>query len=122
MITQRVKRIRRAALFLLPVLLFNSNAFAQPSTAMIVLSYGNTSCGEFVQATKNEKQNYLYWVLGYISGANIADKGLGRMAGKTFNEDAATVWLTNYCSENALDPFVQAAAKLRIALGGNVVR
>ena len=122
MIIQRVKRIRRAALFLLPVLLFNSNAFAQPSTAMIVLSHGNSSCGEFVQATKNEKQNYLYWVLGYISGANIADKGLGRMAGKTFNEGAATVWLTNYCSENALAPFVQAASKLRIALGGNIIK
>ena len=116
MITQRVQKIRRAALFLLSVLLFNSNAFAQPSTATMILSYGNASCGDFVQATQNEKLDYLNWVLGYISGANIADKGLGRMAGKSFSEGAATVWLTNYCSKNALTLFVNAA------FSGNLVK
>ena len=52
---------------------------AQPLA--LILSWGQDSCGKYVQAEKQEKQMYLSWVLGFISGANTRDTGAGRMGG-----------------------------------------
>jgi hypothetical protein len=90
---------------------------AQPLA--LILSWGQDSCGKYVQAEKQEKQMYLSWVLGFISGANTRDTGAGRMGGHGWDEAGVTAWLQNYCTQNPLTPFVSAAEALRTALGGN---
>src|SRR5665213_1615630 len=89
--------------------------YALPPPAMI-LSWGQDSCGKYVQADEREKQMYLSWALGFISGANTRDIGAGRMGGRGWDEAGITVWMQNYCTQNPLTPFVSAAEALRTAL------
>lgn len=85
---------------------------------VMVLSYGSNDCARFVRAPRQEKQMYLAWTEGFISGANTRDAGASRMAGMFWHQAANTVWLQNYCSQNPLHGFILAAEALRTALGG----
>jgi hypothetical protein len=91
-------------------------AVAEP---VMVLSYGSNDCARFVRAPRQEKQMYLAWTEGFISGANTRDSGASRMAGMFWHQAANTVWLQNYCTENPLNGFILAAEALRTALGGH---
>lgn len=82
----------------------------------MVLSWGSDSCGKYVQAGDQEKQMYLSWTLGFISGQNTQDIGPGRMVGHGWDQAGVLVWLNNYCTANPLTEFVSAATHLRIAL------
>jgi len=113
--------MRHAATGLALILSGALSASASPSQPIMVLSYGMDSCGRFVKADESEKQLYLVWALGFISGANIADNGEGRMAGQSWDEQGATVWLEHYCTEHPLQNFFTAASQFRKALGGNLV-
>jgi hypothetical protein len=53
-----------------------------PPAPIAVLAYGADSCGQYIDAPQSKDDLYLSWVLGFISGANIADTGAGRMAGE----------------------------------------
>jgi hypothetical protein len=91
---------------------------ASPPAPIAVLAYGADSCGQYIDASQSEDDLYLSWALGFISGANIADTGAGRMAGEHWDEPSMAMWLGNFCSQHPLVPFVRAVESLRVALGG----
>lgn len=82
-------------------------------------SYGRNSCGSYAHASKQEKQSFLAWTEGFISGINYNDRGKGRSAGMGSYETENTAWLQNYCAGHPTDPFLVAVSKLRVRLGGN---
>ena len=97
-------------------------AAAAAPAPLVTLSFGGDSCGRFVQALPADQSMYVAWTLGFISGANLYDIGKGKLAGLHWDQAGVTVWLTNYCQNNPLNVFAQAAEKLREAFGGNPPR
>lgn len=89
---------------------------------VMVLSYGSNNCERFVRAPRQEKQMYLSWTECFVSAANMADAGSGRMAWIFWDRAAKANWLQSYCSRNPKDGFLQAAEALRAALGGHTSR
>lgn len=69
------------------------------------------SCGDYTTTDVTTKRWYEHWLLGYISGINR------RWPGKAdFTNGAAvaglTQWVENYCKENPLASFSEAADAL----------
>jgi hypothetical protein len=113
------KTFSRSFAFVLAFATVNAvNAAPQPAQ---ILSYGSDSCARFIQAAAQDKQMYLSYVVGFISGANTRDVGKGRLAGTNWDEAGITVWLSSYCTQNPLAPFASAVEALRVTLGGNAL-
>lgn len=68
-------------------------------------------CGEYATSEATYKRWYEHWLMGYISGVNRYRTGKA-----DFTNDAAvaglTQWVENYCKENPLAPFSEAAEAL----------
>lgn len=85
-----------------------------PDQPYIVLSNGQTTCGEYLKDTELQVRVDVEWVLGYISGVNRFAPANTRMAGSSYREpEAVTAWLANYCRAHALDLLAKAADELR---------
>ncbi len=98
-----------------------AHSSAANAQEFLVLSWGQDTCGQYVQADESQKSIYVTWALGYIAGANSRDHGTGRMAGNGWEQAAVTVWLQNYCNDHPLARFLTAAELLRHELGGNLL-
>jgi hypothetical protein len=111
--------MRRWWFMALMVALSATSAFAQP---FLTLSDGIKSCGAFVSAGPQEKEMFLGWALGFISGANSLASGRDRSAGFGWNREAAVGFLESYCSANPEQPFGVAVIALRNSLPRDELR
>jgi hypothetical protein len=84
----------------------------------MILSCGSNDCDRFLRATAREKQEYLAWAEGFVTGLNIGAIGNQRMTGLFWNQASISAWLNDYCSKNPHSGFVYAAMALRVSLGG----
>ena len=78
-----------------------------------IISFGTSTCGDFVAQSAQGQQMYLSWAAGYISGANMLDQSDARLTGASWTPASFLLWLKNYCSLHDLDPFVKAVGELR---------
>src|SRR4051812_2964810 len=78
-----------------------------------IISFGTSTCGDFVAQSAQGQQMYLSWAAGYISGANMLDPSDARLTGASWTPASFLLWLQNYCSSHDLDPFVKAVGELR---------
>lgn len=78
-----------------------------------ILSYGQDTCGSFVQASPAAKQLYLSWVVGFITGENMLAVGEWRLIGQHWNSGAFLTWLNTYCTAHPLESFLSGAQALR---------
>jgi hypothetical protein len=92
-------------------LIMTSGAAAQ----MVFLpGYGTNPCGNFIAAPAGEQELYLSWTLGFIGGQNSMDSGpMSRTGTTSATRESLLAWLRNYCSQNPLTMFVNAASQLR---------
>lgn len=77
---------------------------------------GGGSCGQWISDRKSNKMMSAtkeFWLLGYISGlAAATDKDVL----KGMDSNSMEAWIDNYCGNNPLDRFVNAADALFIEL------
>jgi len=92
-----------------------TSAVAAP---VMIISSGSNNCERFNRAPLREKQTYLVWTEGYISGVNTRSVGDQRMIGLFWKQSANSAWLQDYCSKNPQQSFVSAVELLRATLGG----
>lgn len=85
---------------------------------VMIISYGSNDCERFTRAPLREKQMYLVWSEGFISGLNTRDVGDQRMAGLFWKQSANSAWLQDYCLKSPQQSFLSAVESLRTALGG----
>lgn len=66
------------------------------------------SCGRWVNTPKQtaEYDVLRYWVLGYLSGANLGAKGTDFLQNR--DADGLTAWIDNYCRQNPLHAMTEA--------------
>jgi HdeA/HdeB family len=57
---------------------------------------GDASCSEFLHADKEQRQSYIAWIEGFISGIN-AERRSNILEGTDM--DDAVRWITNRCKE-----------------------
>lgn len=101
------------AVFLAATLLVTGAHEAQAQHEAMILSEGNSSCGEYI-AEPAKQGVRSSWVLGYISGANSRGPITEALAGSSFQMPATVIgWLQTYCASHPLDPIVTAAEQLR---------
>ena len=71
---------------------------------------GNTSCGEWVNNRKTEKNwmEQCQWMLGFVSAVGYYD--LYDL--KDTDIDVITIWMDNYCQEHPQEKFAEAVYAL----------
>ena len=80
------------------------------------------SCGAWISAKEQapgyygpiSRAQYISWVWGYLSGLEAAT---GQHKLETTDADSITVWMDNYCANNALELLGDAIAVLWNQLG-----
>ena len=81
---------------------------------VMIWGAGTISCGEFIKVVAKNPQNEVVfgqWLNGYISGRNFADRSVADYAAG-LDRTALISWITNYCKDNPLDVFFNAAEAL----------
>ncbi len=78
--------------------------------------HGATSCGNWIEARKNEDSDPLalllsVWVSGFVSGSEFTGPDL-----EYIDPAARANWIDNYCKEHPLDDIATAAEQLVIEL------
>lgn len=95
----------------------------EPLTAGMVYGEAASSCETFVEARRDEMQQYHYlaWLNGYLSAVNkyetrvpIYKGAFDIKAGQ--DPEGLMLWLENYCRAYPLDNFFQAVLKLQLEL------
>lgn len=86
---------------------------AKASDVYIVLSIGTNRCGQYVAAEEAEREHYLAYLVGYVSGANSESTGVRRQTGTGWERESTLLWLENYCRANPLKAFVAAIDQFR---------
>jgi hypothetical protein len=109
--------MRTKALLLIVSLGAAPFAMAQKTEPYAILSIGSKSCGTFLRANPQDKELYLGWAIGYISGVNTRSSGLQRRVGIDWERDASLVLLENFCTKDPLAAFHMAVESLRDEFG-----
>jgi hypothetical protein len=104
-----MRRILPVALILMAVSVNEADAIEGAR----IISFGTSTCGDFVAQSAQGRQMYLSWAAGYVSGANMLDQSDARLTGASWSPASFLLWLKNYCSVHDLDPFVKAVGELR---------
>jgi hypothetical protein len=100
-------RMLRVAILLLVAAI--STAQAQEGRAII--GPLGVSCGQWVNTQRTADHERLrQWVLGYLSGANMASAGPDFLRDR--EGDGLTAWIDNYCRRNPLHVITQAIHEL----------
>lgn len=76
-----------------------------------VLGPGAISCGEFLKDNDRMKSDDLFWVEGFLTGANTFSDV--RHAGKDTDNEGRKLWLVNYCQANPLSHLTDATLAMR---------
>lgn len=95
--------------FLALLVLVGAPANAQETYT--VLSLGTVSCGKFLAESAKLQSDDLFWVEGFLTGANAFSTE--KHAGRGTDYDARKLWLSNYCAAHPLDSLADAAQALR---------
>lgn len=98
------------AFMLLPTMAYSGN--------IKIRGAGIASCGTWVSEPEMRQSLLLQWVLGYITAMNygrwndipVQDEEIDLLNGADAN--AIELWLTNYCTQNPLQPIWVAAGIL----------
>jgi hypothetical protein len=107
-------------------------AQSAPAGQFFGLGQTSTSCGAFVSAAEYNNRarqpadppasfndpvvaSLMSWVEGFVSGINYMGSA-DRLAGQGVAAEARYRWLENYCRGHPLDPMLDAALALRLAL------
>jgi hypothetical protein len=98
--------------FLLILLAVSSKINAQ---GIVIIGTGQSSCGEWVQAHKMQKDIYEQWVTGYISSYNYYS---AKPIDNVPNLETISLWLDVYCKRNPTDIILLSASALIQHLGG----
>ena len=101
------------------LLLIVTVVFCMPSSSMayddninyLVRGIGTDTCGQYIKANVTQKNWYLMWYTGYISGVNASLPGKYDHSNK-IDIDSLDLWLENYCKNNPLETFERAVASL----------
>lgn len=94
--------------------LIASAAVALAQDTYTVLGPGAISCGEFLKDLERLQSGDLFWVEGFLTGANAFSTA--QHAGKDTDYEGRKTWMENYCKLHPLDHFVDAAQVLRAEL------
>jgi len=87
---------------------------ARSAENVYVYGTGTFSCGKFVEARRvvGGDRAYRQWFVAFASGHNwFSNDGQLRSASHELDDDAAMVWIENYCRRQPTVGFVFAAAK-----------
>jgi type III secretory pathway component EscV len=75
-------------------LITSASAIEKP----MVFGIGIASCSEFLQANEDQRQRYVTWLEGFISGINASHRGSFNILQETDMDDAIRS-ITNRCKE-----------------------
>ena len=96
-------------MLLFPAMVIAMSAMAQETYT--VLSSGATSCGTFLKESDRLQSDDLFWVEGFLTGANAFSAE--KHAGRGVDYEARKLWLSNYCTAHPLDHLIDATQALR---------
>jgi hypothetical protein len=90
------------------MLLYASSLTAKP--IITVYHVSGTTCGKYISDISDSPQAievYSWWLAGFITAMNIEKSRV-----TTTDKHAHELWVKNYCKDNPLDLFVNAAVQL----------
>src|SRR4051812_35036790 len=93
-------RMCRRALVLFAFTVYIGGIASAAAAPVMIISYGSNNCERFTRAPLRDKQMYLVWAEGFVSGLNSRDVGDQRMAGLFWKQSANSAWLQDYCSKS----------------------
>lgn len=104
-------------------LLINSTGNAEDTLRYVPIGLANSSCGQFTTAVEqgnfennwNRWNKYQSWLAGFLTGFNFLDQDTVDILGNSEFEDAMK-YMEDYCEDNPLELFVQAAEALLLKL------
>ena len=85
------------------ICLVAQSSFAQYKT------FGVPDCGEWITEKTLPRKT---WVLGYLTGLNIAGNAKEDVLGEISSTAQIYAWMDNYCGQNPLDTVLQGSNKL----------
>jgi len=87
---------------------------AQAQTAIAVMGFQEDSCEAWMESIDNERDRaqYRYWVRGFVSGHNFANPAHQVRLQRMPDNEALTLYLDKFCTENPVLPLTTAAFRL----------
>ena len=115
-------------LIVLLVLLVNTTSNAEDPLRYVPIGLANSTCGQFTTAVERGNyesdwshwNKYQSWLAGFLTGFNFLDQGTVDILGDSEFTDAMK-YVENYCENNPLELFVQAAEALLVELHPNKI-
>jgi hypothetical protein len=106
-----MKRLLAAASIVGFVILSQRGGTAQRRGEFNQVGNFGVSCGTFTASEGLQRQGYVAWLTGFVSGASYAYSMEGlRLAETDFGGVGG--WIEKYCTEKPLDPMASAGTRL----------
>jgi hypothetical protein len=88
-------------------------ALAQSSQQVGFVSYGprSVSCGTWNTTAKGNREEWDWWVMGFVSGAG-RELSIRNLQLKETDPDGLMEWISKYCADHPLDNLVRASVLL----------
>lgn len=78
-----------------------------------VIGFNDMSCGAWTSsAGKNDRDVYLFWIRGFVSGFNYAHPRKEISFQDMPNQETLALYVDKYCREKPLSPFIGASVEL----------
>ena len=115
--------MHKIRLLLLFGLLVTTTGRAEDTLKYVPIGLANSTCGQFTTAVEegnfdsnwNRWNKYHSWLAGFLTGFNLLDEDTVDILGDSEFKDVMT-YVENYCADNPLNLFVQAAQALLVEL------
>jgi hypothetical protein len=78
-------------------------------------TFGSVDCGQWIKDTETMKSRNKTWLVGYMSGLNIADSQDRDSLAKV-SAPQIWLWMDNFCKANPLKDIVYGGEELMIEL------
>ncbi len=86
-------------------------AMAVSSPVFAAKAIGSCDCGEWIKDNESMKARNRSWLVGFMTGLNLADSqgrnSLGKVSGQQI-----FLWMDNYCKENPLKDVIDGGYDL----------
>ena len=98
----------------LMLLMMSCSATSGESNEIAILSFSETSCGQWTESNKKDwqRQIYVYWFRGFASGYNYGSEKYGVKLERFPDIPTLELYVDKFCRENPLLPFISAAFPL----------
>ena len=102
---------------ILSIILFSPSAFGE-DRGIMMFEFSESSCGVWAKSASNveQRQLYLFWIRGFISGYNAGVYQSGKKSAQVNrmpDNDTVALYVDKFCRDNPLDQFIKAAFLLR---------